>query len=106
MAIKFDKPVEKPIDVDALKNKFTVLQIQARGFMNSYKLMKQKERMQKLTELSQGFNALIKNVETFRSQPITNTGVKFSLEAFRQTFNAFMPRWKKFEAEMTGSLKE
>lgn len=104
--VRLDKKPEVDVSVDHLKVKLNNLQIKLRAFMNSYKFMKIKDRVQKLDELTQSFQSLNRDMEKFKSLPITNTGVKFAFETFRQSFNLFLPKWKKFETELLALSKD
>jgi hypothetical protein len=102
MAFRADKKEEKGITIEDLKETFKDLHDQARAFMNYYKYMKTKERAQKLQALTNAWQRLAQNIEIFKTQPVTNPAIKFSYEVFRQNYQSFLPRWRKFEAKLLG----
>ena len=107
MAIRLDDKEKKPtITVADLKATLNELMTKARAFMTSHKFMKDKERAQKLKDLSRAFLFMHRDIDKFRSVPITNPAVKFSFESFLQTYYSFVPRWRRFESELMGDPKD
>ena len=107
MAFRPDKIEKKgTISIDDLKKEFESLHEQARAFMVYYRFMKTKERAQKFQLLTIAFQRLTQNIELFKTQPISNPATKFSFEVFRQSYQSFIPRWKKFVEKLMGMPTE
>jgi hypothetical protein len=100
--IRLDKKPEALPSVESLKAKLNELMTKARAFMANHKFLKPKERAQRLKEIDAAFLQISRDIEKFKSQPITSPAVKFSFESFRASYNSFIPRWRKFQASLLG----
>ncbi len=101
-----EKKGKDKFSLEDIRNEFEDLHDQARAFMVYYRFMKTKDRAQKLQTLIQSFTRLKQNIEIFKTQPITNPATKFAYEVFRQSYQSFLPRWKKFVDMLMGLATE